>query len=522
MALKKFLMAGFVAAVLVACGGSRNSETSPSSVTPQNVTLSEVEGSSEGETSVSSSSSVVGRTSCNENADENCMKDERDGQIYKTVKIGSQIWMAENLNYAYTAVPYKYIYKDSSYISDSTSWCYKDSAEYCAKYGRLYTWAAAMDSAGTWTTNGKGCGYTTECSLTYPVRGVCPEGWHLPTTAEFEKLFNAVGGELTVGKMLKSTSDWWSRYNGTDAFAFSALTAGHRNLHGRFNDEGFDASFWSSTENESNYAYKMELVFNSNEAYLLNDSKNNGFSVRCVKDGGRSSVTPQSSSSSCDVNTDEDCFKDERDGKTYRTVKIGDQVWMAENLNYAYTGIPYKLDDELDDDASDSTSWCYVNDSANCAKYGRLYTWAAAMDSVGAWSTNGKGCGYGATCSPTYPVRGVCTEGWHLPTQTEWKALLAAVRGQSAKMLKSTSGWNDDEGKSGNGTDVYFFSALPAGSRGSGGSFESEGIEANFWISTEKGSYSAHIMRLYHGGGSAQLWVGMKERGFSVRCVKDD
>ena len=512
MALKKFLMVVFMAAVLVACGGSRNSEASSdrdsSNVTPQ---------SSGSETSAPSSSLLFGRTSCNENADENCMKDERDGQIYKTVKIGGQTWMAENLNYAYTDVPYKYIYKDSSYTSDSTSWCYNDSVEYCAKYGRLYTWAAAMDSAGTWTANGKDCGYATECSLTYPVRGVCPEGWHLPTMAEFEKLFNAVGGELTAGKMLKSTNGWWSRYNGTDAYSFSALTAGHRNRRGGFYVESFDASFWSSTENESNYAYKMDLVYNSDEAYLLCDSKNNGFSVRCVKDGDRSSITPQSSSSSCDVNTDEDCFKDERDGKTYRTVKIGDQVWMAENLNYAYTGIPYKIDD----DASDSTSWCYVNDSANCAKYGRLYTWATAMDSVGMWSTNGKGCGYGETCSPTYPVRGVCTEGWHLPTQTEWKALLAAVHGQSAKMLKSTSGWNDDEGKNGNGTDVYSFSALPAGSRGYGGNFESEGAEANFWISTEKGSYSAHITRLYYGDGSVQLWVGMKERGFSVRCVKD-
>ena len=515
MALMRFLVIGFVAAVLVACGGSRNSETSPSGVTPQNVTLSEVEGSSDSETSVS-----IGT-----------MTDERDGKTYKTVKIGTQTWMAENLNYAYTDVPYKYIYKDSSYISDSTSWCYNDDPAKCTQYGRLYTWAAAMDSVGMWSANGKGCGYTTECSLTYPVRGVCPEGWHLPTTAEFEKLFNAVGGESTAGKMLKSTSGWWSRYNGADACAFSALTAGYRNRHGRSNEEGFDASFWSSTEDESNYAYKMELVFNSDEAYLLYDSKNKGFSVRCVKDGGRSGVTPQSSEgetsvsssnsvvgrTSCDVNTDGDCFKDERDGQTYRTVKIGDQVWMAENLNYAVKGIPYKIDDA----ASDSTSWCYVNDSANCAKYGRLYTWAAAMDSVGMWSTNGEGCGKDTTCLPTYPVRGVCPEGWHLPTRTEWKALLTAVRGQSAKMLKSTSGWNDDEGKSGNGTDVYSFSALPAGSRDYGGNFESEGAEANFWISTEKGSYSAHIMRLYYGGGSVQWWVGMKESGFSVRCLKD-
>ncbi|WP_407448813.1 FISUMP domain-containing protein [Fibrobacter sp.] len=116
-------------------------------------------------------------------------------------------------------------------------------------------------------------------------------------------------------------------------------------------------------------------------------------------------------------------FTDERDGQVYKTVKIGDQVWMAQNLNYAYIDVPYNFSYNNNVYISDSTSWCYLNGPANCAKYGRLYTWAAAMDSVGEWSTNGKGCGYGKTCSPTYPVRGICPKGWHLPSNDEWKAL---------------------------------------------------------------------------------------------------
>lgn len=121
------------------------------------------------------------------------MTDSRDGRTYKTVKIGTQTWMAENLNYT----------------SDSISWCYNDSVEYCAKYGRLYTWAAAMDSAGTWTTNGKGCGHDSEaCSPTYPVHGICPEGWHLPSEGEWKRLLTAVGGSSTAGQMLKSTGGW--------------------------------------------------------------------------------------------------------------------------------------------------------------------------------------------------------------------------------------------------------------------------------------------------------------------------
>ena len=212
------------------------------------------------------------------------MTDERDGQTYKTVTIGTQTWMAENLNYAYTDVPYNYTLNDSSYTSDSTSWCYKDSVEYCAKYGRLYTWAAAMDSVGTWSTNSKGCGYKSTCTPTCPVRGICPEGWHLPDTTEWRTLFTAVGGQSTAGKILKSTNGWNSSGNGTDAYAFSALPAGRRNYDGDFNYEGDRAYFWSSTEGDSSGAYGMCLDYYSDSAGLGNYYKYYEFSVRCLKD----------------------------------------------------------------------------------------------------------------------------------------------------------------------------------------------------------------------------------------------
>ena len=151
-------------------------------------------------------------------------------------------------------------------------------------------------------------------------------------------------------------------------------------------------------------------------------------------EGSSSSVTPQSSDSETSVSTG--TMTDSRDGQTYKTVTIGTQTWMAQNLNY-----------------ETANSYCNNNDASNCTKYGRLYTWAAAMDSAGTWSANGKGCGYNKTCSPTYPVRGVCPDGWHLPTQAEWNTLFTAVGGSSTagKMLKSTSGWNDYVGESGNG-----------------------------------------------------------------------
>ena len=224
-----------------------------------------------------------------------------------------------------------------------------------------------------------------------------------------------------------------------------------------------------------------------------------------------------SSPSSSSSERAEGTLTDSRDGQTYKTVKIGTQTWMAENLNYAYTGVPYNYSGYT----SDSTSWCYDNNASNCAKYGRLYTWAAAMDSVGTWSANGKGCGYEKTCSPTYPVRGVCPEGWHLPTETEFDALLTAVGATAGKMLKSTNGWKDNKGESGNGTDAYSFSALPAGYRYYDGLYYGEGDNANFWSSTESSSNGAYDLGLYYSDVNAYLYNLRKYYGFSVRCVKD-
>ena len=283
MALKKFLMAGIVVALLVACGdddssgfATRPSEDSSSACEDCDDSSSSKSKSSSSATS--SSSSLVGRIPCDINTDEDCFKDERDGQTYRTVKIGSQTWMAENLNYAYL---------QPTDELDSSSFCYKDSAEYCEKYGRLYQWRAAMDSAGTWSSNGKGCGYGKTCSPTYPVRGICPEGWYLPTRSEWYTLFTALGGQSMANKMLKSTSGWddydGENGDGTDAYAFSALPAGLRSYGGDFSNEGNRAYFWSSTENNSYDAYFMNLnYYNYADLYTL--YKSFGFSVRCVKD----------------------------------------------------------------------------------------------------------------------------------------------------------------------------------------------------------------------------------------------
>jgi uncharacterized protein (TIGR02145 family) len=174
-------------------------------------------------------------------------------------------------------------------------------------------------------------------------------------------------------------------------------------------------------------------------------------------------------------------FCDTRDNKIYKFAKIGEQVWMAENLNYAAEG-----------------SICYENKPENCDKYGRLYNWNIA--------------------------RSVCTSGWHLPTNEEWSALIKVAGGgkTAGKHLKAKSGWN----KSGNGLDRYGFSALPGGYRENSGKFSSFndiGKNGNWWSIYEDDSWdSGEVFIKGVGYGLDGSYMDMaEENGFSIRCIKD-
>ena len=270
---------------------SSSSRTGDSSSSAKSSSSKDSKSSSSDEKN-SSSSSVLPTVSvaspCKTETEDNCeygtLTDDRDGQTYKTVKIGDQWWMAENLNYRYIQQTFEGAEEDSS------SYCYNDDPANCAKYGRLYLWSAAMDSAGIIPGNtANGCGDGKDCNLGgVKVRGVCPEGWHLPDITELKTLFSAVGGEASAGTMLKST-EGWNAYEGTsgkgsDNFGFSALPAGHRDGYGDFYGEGNYALFWSSTEYNSYYAYDMYLYYNLGNAYLNCGGKYNGISVRCLRD----------------------------------------------------------------------------------------------------------------------------------------------------------------------------------------------------------------------------------------------
>lgn len=161
------------------------------------------------------------------------------------------------------------------------------------------------------------------------------------------------------------------------------------------------------------------------------------------------------------------------DGNTYTTVKIGNQIWMAKNLNVDVEG-----------------SMCYDNDPANCEKYGRLYTWEAA--------------------------KRACPDGWHLPSKEDFKSLLDKVGssdGERSANLRAPS-WAEGE-------DKYGFSALPAGSYYSDyEEFDYLGYYAYFWSSTERDESYAYSLDI--DGGSADVDNNAKDYGRSVRCLKDN
>lgn len=207
--------------------------------------------------------------------------DMRDKKSYRTILIGKQRWMAENLNYD-DSLNYPTLVKNS--------WCYDNLPENCEKYGRLYSWPVAMDSSGRFSSDGKGCGFWSSCTPTYPVRGICPEGWHLPAKAEFETLISVVGGDSVAGKVLKSPIGWKLASNGSGSYGFDALPAGGRSsdfyVNGsyvNFAYEGDLAIFWTSTVESFMYAYGVR--FSDDDSVTISSPRRDiGFSVRCLQD----------------------------------------------------------------------------------------------------------------------------------------------------------------------------------------------------------------------------------------------
>ena len=476
------------------------------------------ESSSSSEVKLSSSSVVESSSSVSEGDstltyERECDKmfDDRDGRSYCTVKIGTQTWMGENLAYDIPG-----------------SKCKGDDPVNCQKFGRLYTYAQAMNRSED------ECGPGRKCEGNYPLSpGACPEGWTVATLKDWNTLIDYVGkhngSEPVVVSLLAKPED--SRRDdmtmGSNLSGFRMLVAGVYNPE--FNSlSDSSISFWTATEEGANLAY--DYGFDLYNAYTDMESypalKQTYRSVRCIqKEGGSSSAASSSSeaveSSSSDSYIDpsyviRDSIVDARDGHVYKTVKIGMQTWMAENLDYA-------LEDGV-------KSWKYSCEGGmECVDYGRFYTWATAIDSASLASntSNPQVCGNGVECTTAERgsiarIQGVCPEGWRIPHEYDWVLLYESVSRVdstrteiSGKVLKSVSGWVE-----GNGLDEYGFNVLPSGTYYPADQrFSLEHYVGFFWILNEYDEESGKVV--YFSTSPSATTAGMsKSDALPVRCIK--
>ena len=207
----------------------------------------------------------------NENITYGKLLDERDGQIYRTVKIGGQTWMAENLNYADSA---------QTPSLEESCWCYEYKDDNCVLYGRHYNWYSVFKPDSPLDCPPYPCKLK---QLTTDVQGFCPMGWHLPVQTEWQDLFDEVGGSSVAGERLKSVVGWENNGNGTDVYGFSALPAGERDEIMQWGYSGKTALFWSYTDNGENDPHFVDFSYDR-ESAVLGSYKYSAISIRCIKD----------------------------------------------------------------------------------------------------------------------------------------------------------------------------------------------------------------------------------------------
>ncbi len=433
------------------------------------------------------------------------MTDPRDGKVYRTVVVDGVTWMAENLNFGDSA---------NYPVLKQNMLCYNYKEEYCDIMGALYNRAAAM--------NDERCAFQKSCNLgDGPIQGICPDGWHVPSKSEVESLIEYVG--TAKASTVMSAQGWnESIGGGSDLYGLSFVGTGNMEGNG-FKSVGEYTHAWAYYKAVDQYYFLVQGAENQLHVWIYG-SEEMFVPVRCIKGNGivpssssMSSSSVSSSSSSSEsfllmtipftLDSKEDLFNpdvdygtlvDERDGQTYRTVAIGDAVWMAENLNFAGNEDYPILEDH---------SYCFNNEEKNCALLGRLYERAAAMNDLS--------CEFGKYCDLEKTiVRGACPEGWHIPTKDEALDLLDYFS-DDYDAAKSTKGWNLAYA----GTNTSGFSLVASGNL-SVDEFVHVGEIAIVWFYTP----GRDLEYLVHDARQKRFYdfVYDKNRQYvSIRCVKN-
>jgi len=498
-----------------------------------------------------------------------------DGNVYNTVLIGEQCWMKENLKTTTyrngTPVPNVTDGEEwTNLITGAYSW-YGNLIEWKESYGALYNWYATIDpnelcpegwhvpSWAAWTQ-----------LINFAVSQGYPNNWNDPNGAgnalkSCRQLDSPLGGGCNTTEHPR-----WSAHgthHGFDAFGFSALPGGYRTSNGQFAYLWGYGGWWSSTETIPISAWNHHMYHYESNVIMYSYFKEYGFSVRCMKDeippttyqltleavpsdaGTVSGVGQYPAGEDVNISasanpgwefvnwTDDNgiiselasftytmpaqditltanfiegqggfncgnTLVDLRDGQSYATVQIGDQCWMAENLNI---GTMINVAQEMEDNGI-IEKYCYDNDEANCDIYSGLYQWDEMM-----------------SYSTTPGMQGICPEGWHLPTDTEWAALTTYLGGQivaGGKMKETgTTHWNSPNTGA---TNSSGFTGLPGGYPHANGYFYGLGAYGYWWSSTEYSPTNAWLRSLFFLSTSVTPGANDKGYGYSVRCMRDD
>ena len=452
-----------------------------------------------------------------------------DGNRYGTVKIGTQCWMKENLHSTHYANGDTILLSNGG-LSYMQGYRYELQQNDTLPAECFYNWQAATRGLHSKSTPSN-------------VQGVCPKGWHLPSQGEWENLiehinssdFKLNSNKLYIGKALASQTGWISTPDTfaignhaelNDGSGFTAIPVG--SIFENPAGQGIAAEFWSSTITNYGSGYYLYLHSYLPYAALNASDQREGRSVRCVLDGPKpaTAATPQPPTNPEDIAMDgQPCpgyeIVTDIDKNEYKTVQIGQQCWMQENLRTTHFANGKEI--KLGKEKNNTIAYRYApNDTMKYVEqYGYLYNWNAAMNGAKSSSTNPSN------------VQGICPDGWHLPSLAEWHQLTDYVLQQPQyqpngdkndvdRALSSSAEWKPtsyihESTKSGHPNTG--FNALPAGLYE--GYYDGFGEDAYFWSATTQ---SKNLTYFFAFGNSAQAnyhYYYYNGNGFSVRCVKD-
>lgn len=447
-----------------------------------------------------------------------------DGNTYSTIIFGNQEWMVENMKVTHypngeniPLVESSTQWKDIQNLGleEQTAYCYYNNDNTSA-YGALYTWHAATANEGNNTGD---------------IQGICPDGWHVPSDMEWARLLFNRGVGLSglfasgyhgtdQGSQLAGTSSLWRNgdLKNNPAFnssGFNGLPGGMRDGEGQFKYHWDYALWWTTTK----YLPPKPLLITYGIKYTspkmdrYNHSRIEGLSVRCVRKADPIMVT--------DV-----------DGNIYPTLIIGNQTWLTQNLRttrYANgDSIPEVINDSLwwllDD--TDKARCFYTDPDPPDLSYGALYTWAAVV-------------GYDSDTTDSY-IQGICPDGWHIPSDDEWKTLeikcgMASFEADEtgfrgieyhvgSQLAGDIHAWYDDSYLKSHALFGFTgFDAKGAGFRShNSGKLGSQYVNGFWWTATETNNGRAMCRNISSVASQVNRKDFNKANGFSARCIKDE